>query len=469
MFDSTGRVTFLTSLEERRRNYGELFDQLHGRTGKVNFLRIVTGYYDETSIRQVIDWLEERSSLKGNIRFELYLNRTKLPDKIKLLEKLNREIRRKFTNDESGIYLFVEHFVHMKCFHIQGEARASFVIGSNNLTRRALEDNEELMSKIQYDPQVEDSSSPGELLDQYLWKFYENNREDLCVYIDAYDPKSTPQPNDLRDYLLEGELWTELATSDPYSLQLNLPDELLDEASPNLEEFEGFLDAETEDSLNTKKLIERCSKDDGKINKRLNQIDQIRIDGRGLRSKWKNYTLETTLGHWARIDDRCLIEAELLKKHKMEDIHKLYLAILEKCSPTLRNKFLQWVRSILRLIEEKGILVDSNSDWFTASNELDQKSSFGPTSCVRNWERKWDEHVVRLKSKLDDEQYRKRLVRGVISTPVPDMRSDDDSLDSFVKSFVDSFDYYQQRQNQRTLDNNDEIKKLVENWKAQQN
>ena len=467
MLDSTAEVHFLTNLEERPRNYGELFDQMHGKEGKVHYVRIITGYYDESSIRQVIKWLGGRRDLGRKIVCEIYLNRTKQPDRIKLLEKLDREIRCKFAY-HSGIYLFVEHFVHMKCFYIEGRRKATCLIGSNNLTRRALKDNEEIISKIQYDPTNGDDQSPGNLLYDYIWKFYENNRNDLCVHIDDYVQKPTPQPNNLRDYLLEGELWTERIAANPYSLPLDFPDELRNEASPNWEEFNGYLDAELKGSLNTRKLIQQCSLKDDDIRKKLNQIAQIEDEGTSGNSMWKNHTLETTLGYWGRIEDRSKINHELLKKHKKEKSHEIYLDILENSGTALKRKFLQWIHSILLAIQDHGIQVDKNSVWFAKPNELNEKNRIGRTSWDRKWGKKWDKHVERLKSKLKDGKYRTRLVGGVINTPVPDMRSDPYSLESFVESFVDSFRYSSQQQNRRKLTKDDEIKKLVKNCKPQQ-
>lgn len=366
---------------------------------------------------------------------------------IEKLLSINEEIRESFKDDWSGIYLFTGKFVHIKGYRIKGINRGALSIGSNNMTQASLQSNEEAMIFMNYGNNV-----PGIVRDfeNYLEELYVdcgNDEPNRCVYIEDYEPN--PRNERLDEFLLDGEIWNQLNPSDdPYRFPLDLPADLIDQAAPNIEEFRGYLDADLQNSLNSKVLIKRAL---ANVN-----VDDVEEDeeatatsGRS-NAMWKKFTIETNLGNWALTEDHENINAELEKINANLAYHRNNMKYLNEFREEIEDEFRKFIEIVIRRIEIENIRLYSGSRWRRS---------------VSQWINDWREHVQKLEQKLDDDDYLFRLAKGVSCTSVPDFRSDYIALHNFTQSFRESFIYWRGKpRTSKVLVNNETCKRLVENW-----
>ena len=462
----------LTSTRNRVASITNFLETLYGNDKKFHTLKIATGYWDSSSIKQTILWAKTRKSLRERARFELFLNATKRDKTIEKLVKLNSEIRNEFPHKNSGIYLITRGFLHMKAYYIQGTTNAVLSIGSNNFTENSILNNEEAMMYLTFDPRQDKSNGHKkvDLLNGYLEQLKLNAKRQSGVsalYIGDLD-SMVEKCDSLVDYLLNyGELWTELRANSPYQLQLNLPDDLLEAAAPNFEALEAYIDAEAENSLSARKLIDRCRK----LNPRIkNRYQSVLEENKATKlpkgsNNWTKYAIETSLGYWAPIKYRDFIKMELHKQKYKEIEHLANLEILRKHPEALKGEFVKFVDAVIDTILKENINTTISSPWYFSDLSMLSNSSYANERRkeIQNyWSRRWDDHVENLKDKLCNEEFRIRLVRGISSIAVPDMRSDKFVLDAFVQSFLSSFEYHSSlKRIHKQLCRDSEAKQLV--------
>lgn len=461
------KLYILTSTTRRLPSIPKFLNTLYGTDHKFHTLQIVTGYWDSNAIRQTISWAQKRKSLGANVRFELYLNATNRKKPLDELISLNDQITKHFKDPDSGIYFIVGGFLHMKAYHIRGNSKAVFSIGSNNFTENSILNNEEALIYSTFDPRTPNSSANKQVktLVEYLGKLKSNAYRSSgvsAIYIGEMD-KTYEKYQSLVEYLLNhGELWSELKATSPYQLQLYLPEDLLKAAAPNFDALEPYIDAETENSINVRRLINRCRE----LHRDMEFCYQkVLEEHKGAELKkgannWTKYAIETSLGYWAPLDYRRFIELELNKQKYKEIEHLANLELLLRYPKELKHEFMQFVDGVIDTIVSEGIITTIRSPWYTGglhSVAIERRRE------IRDyWSERWTKHICNLKEKLGDDEFRIRLVRGISSIPVPDMRSDKFVLDGFVDSFLSSFEYHSNMKRvHKTLCRDDDVKQLV--------
>ena len=433
---------FLNDSSSKQHNtYSSLFENLSGDDSRIHKILIVTAYWDLSSVNQLITWVNQKRNLGRNTLFMLFINKVNRTNVIDDLLELDKRISKYFSHEDSGVYLVIDSFVHVKGYLIEGIKRGFLCIGSNNLTQPGLNKNQEAIIRVGF---TRNKPQAVREFENYVDGLYEESH-----WIDEYDPPTSDQT--LEDFLLDGELWFQMQASDPYQFPMRLPDELLAEAAPNIEEFRGYLDADTQNSLNTKRLIDRVLKRQSKLdNKRQGS------DPSNKKAMWKRYTIETSLGYWAPIEYRNYIVDQLKVTQSNTKYHKRNLDVITRFDGEIANEFREFIVAVSHRINLSRIPLVRNSPW-----------GFKGTKFLDHWTNAWLKHIRELEKKLKDQAYVTRLVKGVASTPVPDIRSDRYAIELFEQSFVDNFDYWNKRNSSKALCRDEKfafIYDLVDAW-----
>lgn len=428
------RLHFMSNNKTRYSSYNEYFSEIFSDVRKFSKLIIVSAYWDSESIKQVIQWAKSSMDFRYYCRMEIYLNKPLSPENIEILKRFNRTIRKNFTHDSSGIYVFLSDFVHVKGYLVEGKTKGILSIGSNNLTQNSLNSNDEAFVCVSFSPARGENSLVREY-ESYIQEKRQPGEESAsvrCSPISNYTGAGAKQ--DLVSYLLEGRLWNDFISTDPYSFRLNLPSELLKKASPIIPELDGYVEARNRDSLNVKQLVKVWAHtNETQIRKKIEEIQsQIKT-----KSQWRNYTIETNFGHWAprKYDNK--IFGELEKTYTKRSVHEFYKQVFLEFEAGIEGEFTQFIAGIANRIRNEKISVEKNSPWYIPESEIQATNE----EFWSQWLNRWRKHTQRLISKLDDREYIDRIDKKVVCSFIPDMRSEPDVLDEFVRTFIDSYEF----------------------------
>lgn len=375
---------------------------------------VISAYIDFHLIEELLKTIRRNSDKRGYPKLRVFTDRhaSRFFTNKKIhtgMLKITKTIKNNFSED-SGIYLVrYGDLFHSKCLIFKGNAKGRIITGSLNFTQKALTKNEELIL-------VDDFEIGSKQASSRLSDWIESSYLPTLILKDKSDKieinsKSSITPLNLRQMLLEGNIFYELKEQDPFRFPLKLPDKAKENKSANLHPF---LDSIITDSLSVKKLIEGKEQDAG-LDYKLPVLPKDR-------GSWRRFCVNTCYGYWNPVTHREMINDAIKKRRTKRTPHydKLKKAFCEK-EEELSDAFQIFACALNKELEGKGFRWDD----------------FSEEQTFIRWNRWYDN----LKKKLNNKEFFDRLVIGVWSAETPDLWDDPVSSMEFEDSFLESLIY----------------------------
>lgn len=385
-------------------------DSIFQIDGKVLSIVVISAYTDTAFIEKIIHRILNHGNKVGKPHFSIYLDyfasgyssnkstREKIDDIVSMLKE-------KF-NSESGVYLVKNNSLfHSKCIVVQSRQSISLFLGSLNFTENGFSVNEELV--LNGKSSCGGNSHVNQLVNQI--RGYINKVSTIKIGSDNIDIK----PLTLRQVLLDGEMYYEQKESDPFSFALNIPDEIRDIN----QKINPLLGAKINNTISLEHIV---------MNTR--ELKKLLAPKKSINTSWKRFCIETCYGFWSPIDDRKNLKEVIDKKFETRSpYYDSLFNVIENNKNEIRNKF-----SVVALDIEK---------YITDQKRIDQTSTPLAWRCDDALVA-WDKWYERLVGKLKSFEFKKRIIVGIISAPVPNVWSDKVSAIEFEESFAENLQYY---------------------------
>ncbi len=406
-------MDFFSTLQKPFQNFGELF-QFDTRLRRI---WAVSAYYDEDSIEQLIQHLEEQGA--GNARLELVIILDRRVSNVNALKSLDKDIRKKFTHEDSGIYLCSEgELFHSKGYLAETAKDGICLLGSLNLTQKGLTRNDEILASARYS--LESRSKETQLAEKFA-KYVSSIWDDLDRIGDRKREGEQFKPKHLTDLLLDGAIYYETRESSPFGFPLNLPEKFLETDSP----INDVLESKTSDVVNVCRLLARICPTDVPVRPTE-------------KSHWKRFCIQTCYGFWTPSDFIENIDHSLLCKSGLNAYYEQIAQLLNANKDLLRCEILSLCDEIYSKMNELGM----SGQWpFVVDGVLD----------TDKLEKKWDQWFETLAAKLESEAFKQRLVCNVRHTKMPNIWEDPEAVSDFEDSFFESLAYKLTKHNTRNV------------------
>ena len=406
-------MELISTQQSSYENYRELFQF----DTKLRRIWAVSAYYDEVSIRQLMQLLEEQGA--GNSRLELIVILDRRVSNLIGLQELDQEIRNKFTHQDSGIYLCDEgELFHSKGYLAETGRDGICLLGSLNLTQKGLTRNEEILVSARY---VLGSRSKEHQLAE-AFEGYVNEVWDRLTRIgERRADKDKGAPKSLVDCFLNGVIYYETRESSPFGFPLNLPEVFLETDSP----INDVLESKTSDVVNLFRLLERVC------------MESMPSRPKG-KSQWKRHCLQTCYGFWSPVELKSDIEEALHNKSQLNEYYKNIALLLRSNTCALEDEVLSLSHQIFLQLKEQGLA----DEWeLTSEGELDSDAV----------QTKWGAWFESLLAKLESDEFRKRLVCSVRYTKMPNIWEDPETASVFEESLFESLTYELMKKNSQNV------------------
>jgi len=378
---------------------------------------VVSGYYDNQSIKQLFEMLKKRRDKRSSSEFVIIVDAfaSRCYSDSKMLGKLsaiNQKAREIFSHERSGVYLAkTSPLFHPKGYLVESRTTGRFILGSLNLTNKGLTKNEELILSLSYN--IAGKGKENRIAQDFKHYVDDLFKRKVLTRLDCVDTKTTPSSS-LRDVLISGRLYSEFKAQDPFRFDLNLPDEVVKEISS----LNPMLESKTSNTISITKIIEDENNGLG-----------IKIPhSTVIKSQWKKYCLQSCYGYWA---PQCYlenIEEELVKK---SDARRPFYTEMITIISNQDDLVFQALEKVCQTISER---IESDYPGLTwkYSNPNELKNG-------------WNKWLLLFKIKTGNSEYIKRLSSGISNVSVPDVWCDHVSKEEFEKSIFEAMIYEWQK------------------------
>lgn len=402
---------------------------------KIRSFVVASAYWDKDTLSALIKHVNNRRLVNQPTRVEVYLNGTRSEERLNQLQRLDRKICSDFTHTNSGIYLLKEGFMHVKAYQIEGAQYGTLIMGSANLTKPGLTKNEEALVEITYKLR----SKPRYVIrfEDYIWGHFDEggrSSHSTMVHVSDYPKKNKDRDiSDLREFFSSGSLRYESKAPDPMRIKLALPKALLDSQLPH--GIRRLIDAEIQDSLSIRRLIRET------IPGSANLIGSEKSSS--TTSRWKQWSVETTLGRFVPFQFDNRINSEIVKLEDKTASYANLADVLKRNEERLQTRFLELIGELaLRLYRIRGIGdVESSRIWRTTEDEESTDLSTYQEDKITYFRRIWKRDIRRILTKLENHRYVAKLATSVKTCQVPDMWEQEEIRDRFFESFIESVNY----------------------------
>jgi hypothetical protein len=378
--------------------------------GAIRSVIVISAYIDIESINQLINFVSNGADSRGYPRLRVFIDKASsrfLSDRE--LQKQFLEADKKISSicdSSSGIFLVqLGTLFHSKAYLIEGNKKARILLGSMNLTQKAINANEEIVL-------FEDIYIGGRANGNRLAAWIKKYAEELHAKSVKVAKNTQGQfPSCMRQLLLDGSIYYELKEQNPFRFKLYLPEEIAKQQA----KVDQLLEASINDSVSLEALITTSS-----------PVGLgMKLPGlHGSRAFWKKFCIETCYGYWnpdyLREDLRNTLKRRIEERKPHFDEIK---QILHTRDEEIRSCFLELCLRIKNYIESVGI-----TGWKYALQSVAEEA----------W-RKWSDST---KSKIQNSQYYDRIVSGITNVPSPDVWNDPLSSEEFEDSFCESILYH---------------------------
>lgn len=382
-------------------------------TGKLREVLVISAYTDTLSIERLLAILAESADSRTRPKFRVFID--KAASRISSdrearasLLRLQREIELSCATD-SGIYLVQSGpLFHSKAYLIESNNSARIVLGSMNFTQKGVRDNEELILVEDVDLSVK--SSRGKRLATWIKKYATALTKTKSARVVSGEIEGN-YASSMRQLLLDGQIYYETKEQSPFRFRLLLPEE----AARQRADIDPLLEANVSDSISIEALI-TAPKGIG-LGLTLPAIKQNK-------SMWKKFCVETCFGYWNPTRRAADLEESLRNRSVAREV---YFSEIERL---MREKSSELCTSFIALCEriQKRLASLGLSGWKYADLGVAEQS--------------WHEWSASMAEKMSNVHYRRKLIRGVMSVPSPDVWGDPLSAEDFEKSFCESVVYY---------------------------
>ncbi len=447
----------LVSLKLNNNKNIELHDLLDIQ-GSIRRIIIISAYIDLDVIEDLIKYLKKYKDNRSCPVLKIFTDSSSscfysdITIKEKY-EKLSQKIH-KFCSHDSGIFLVrAGKLFHSKCFVIESNTYRKFIIGSLNLTKKGLNENEELilLGTTDLAKKTKIFHLTNWIINEYL-----QSLEEKSIKV-SEDTKARISPLFLRHFLLQGNIYYELKENDPFRFKLRLPEKV---TNVEAEEIHPLLDGSIRDSISIINLI-KCSEDQGGLGKELPKKSKSKLS-------WKKYCVETCYGFWS-------------PSFFIKEISK----VIEE-RKKLRKPYYQKIKTIIveernNIFEKFKVFIEDLNNYI-CKNYSDIEWDYYQEKKIH---KAWDKWYKNLEKKLNNTEYYDRLVSGITSASVPDVWNDPLSSREFEESFLESIIYYWSKEYSKETKNKiaqvisknlnlsdddkdnmdiERLKKLIEEW-----
>lgn len=411
-----------------------------GYGDRLNSLVIVSAYTDVKYIKEIVKLFKEKTYKKRKgCHFSIYLDekasRYNTDETIRTeLDNCAKEIKcSRYLDEKSGIFLVsCGSLFHSKFIISKSNTHNKFILGSINFTEKAFTKNEEIAIVIKTKRQSKCSEN-------ILIKAAEEYIESLkSTKILSQESPNFSATNSLRDIFLDGFLYREIKEQDPFRIQLNFPDDYLEDLAnrkkTSKNPYLDSLDEKKASSLSLAKVFEVA---------KLEKPEYLNKRKTNKRYVWKQYSVECSLGYWVpsaykkQVDD-ILTEKQNENKNLLDELVAFFdKKIIEKLKKM--EKLKETFREIIKAFQ---------NDWneFKTRRKKDSDledwkwSNLNEDKIDEQWE-DWKNKITNKLTNKDYEKYRERLLCGVTHFCVPDLWTDPISSKEFEESVCDSIRY----------------------------
>ena len=412
-----------------------------GYGGRLNSLVIVSAYTDVDYNKKIIELFKTKTYKKRKgCHFSIYLDekasRYNTDETIRTeLDNCAKKIKRsRYLDEKSGIFLVsCGSLFHSKFIISKSNRCNKFVIGSINFTEKAFTKNEEIAIIIEANAGGPNSHA------NILIKVAEEYIKSLNpIKILSQESPSLSTTKSLRDLFLDGFLYRETKEQDPFRIQLNFPDDYLEDLAnrkkTSKNPYLDSLDEKKASSLSLAKVFEVA---------KLKKPEYLNKRKTNKRYVWKQYSVECSLGYWVpsaykkQVDD-ILTEKQNENKNLLDELVAFFdKKIIEKLEKM--EKLKETFREIIKAFQ---------NDWneFKTRRKKDSDledwkwSNLNEDKIDQPWE-DWKNKITNKLTNKDYEKYRERLLCGVTHFCVPDLWTDPISSKEFEESVCDSIRY----------------------------
>ena len=408
-----------------------------GYGGRLNSLVIVSAYTDVDYIKKIIELFKTKTYKKRKgCHFSIYLDekasRYNTDETIRTeLDNCAKKIKRsRYLDEKSGIFLVsCGSLFHSKFIISKSNRCNKFVIGSINFTEKAFTKNEEIAIIIEANAGGPNSHA------NILIKVAEEYIKSLNpIKILSQESPSLSTTKSLRDLFLDGFLYRETKEQDPFRIQLNFPDDYLDDLSNRQKKSDNLylnsLDDKKANSLSLAKIIDVA---------KLEPQGYFSANKTNKHYVWKQFSIECSLGYWVPSAYRKQVDDILAKK--INENKKLLDDLASFISKTeITKKLKETFREFIKAFQNDWRIFKIHRE--NSSDLKDWKWSDFDDKKIDN---QWDNWEKRIKDKLtkdDYKKYRERLLCGVTHYGVPDLWIDPISSKEFEESVCDSIRYF---------------------------
>lgn len=378
--------------------------------GKVLSVVVISAYTDTAFIKKIIHYILEHRNKVGKPHFSIYLDYhassySSNQSIKKELDKIVSILTSKFDSD-SGVYLVKAGYLfHSKCIITQSRSSINLLLGSINFTENGFSQNEELALNGQA---LEGGNSHVNQLVNQIWG-YIGNLSAVRIGFDEIKSK----PLSLRQVLLDGEMYYEQKENDPFGFVLNIPDEIRDIN----QEIHPLLGAKINNTISLEHIVTNTD-----------QLTKTLSEKSSSKASWKKFCIETCYGFWAPVYERENIKKVINEKLKVRSpYYKSLFEVISVHKKDIKTQFSTVANDIERYVaQQANINANGNSLVWSANDALTA----------------WDEWYERLEEKLESDEFRQRIIVGIIPASVPNVWSDKLSATDFEESFAESLQYY---------------------------
>lgn len=399
-------------------------DNIFGINGAIRSITIISAYADLLALKELIDFLEDNYDTRSYPTCRIFLDSSSssfFTDKSiynGFIELSNRIAE--FCDESSGIYLVRwGSLFHSKCYLIKSNNYGKVIVGSLNLTKKGLTENEEivLVSEFNIDGRTKVNAITKWIENEYINELIEKSHR-ISENITQHS-----WPSCLRHLLLDGHIYYELREQDPFRFKLRLPEDLIKQEA----ELDPLLESTISDSISIEILLSSDKKFGG--------MGLSFPQKRKSKKSWKRYCVETCYGFWNPLNRKSEIESVLNERKKArKPYYDSIKKVLNKKKPDISNCFYTLIDRIRNNISK------NYPDWkFNAKDKVQE--SWG------NW------YEILLEKINDNEKYYERLVSGITHVSTPDVWSDPLSSREFEDSFLESLKYYWSKEYNRESSN----------------
>ena len=413
-----------------------------GYGGLLNSLIIVSAYTDVKYIEEIIKRFKSKTYKKRKgCHFSIYIDekasRYNTDESIRVrLDECAKKIKRSwFLDDKSGIFLVsCGSLFHSKFIISKSNSYNKFIIGSINFTEKAFTKNEEIAVTIEAD--AHDQKNDENILIKTAEEYIKSLKP---TQIPPQDTQSFSTTKSLRDLFLDGFLYREIKEQDPFRIQLNFPDDyledLVDRKKTSDDPYLNSLDDKKVSTLSFARIIDiaiRSKPELGKPPKYFNKKKENK------HYVWKQYSVECSLGYWVPCAYRKQVEdikTEKLKENKklLDDLGSFITGegVKKELKETFR-KIIEAFQNDWKDFEKRRKKDCYLEDW--------KWSDLGITEIDVQWDN-WEAKIIKKLTDKDYEKYRERLLCGVTHFSVPDLWVDPISSVEFEDSVYESIRY----------------------------